>query len=79
MIAPHGGKLVNRLLEGSAREALLEKAAGLPSITLNSRECSDLEMIAVGAMSPLQGFMNQADYEGFRQAITDGRIEAGAA
>ncbi|MBC8328030.1 MAG: sulfate adenylyltransferase [Planctomycetes bacterium] len=64
MIAPHGGTLVNRLLAGAERETLLKKAAGLPSITLNSRECSDLEMIAVGAMSPLQGFMNQADYEG---------------
>jgi len=76
MIAPHGGTLVNRLLEGAERDALLEKAAGLPSITLNSRECSDLEMIAVGAMSPLQGFMNQADYEGVveNMRLADGTL-----
>ncbi len=74
MIAPHGGTLVNRLLEGADRDALLEKAAGLPSITLNSREASDLEMIAVGAMSPLQGFMNQADYEG---VVEDMRLADG--
>jgi ATP sulfurylase len=74
MIAPHGGTLVNRLLEGADRDALLEKAAGLPSITLNSREASDLEMIAVGAMSPLQGFMNHADYEG---VVEDMRLADG--
>ena len=64
MIAPHGGTLINRLVEGDERDALLAKAAGLPAITLNSREASDLEMIAVGAMSPLEGFMVEADYSG---------------
>ena len=62
MITPHGGTLINRLVEGAAAASLLEKAAGLPSMTLNSREISDLEMITVGAMSPLQGFMGEEDY-----------------
>ncbi len=63
MIAPHGGKLVNRMVTGAEREALLARAAQLPVLVLNSRESSDLEMIAVGAMSPLEGFMGQADYD----------------
>ncbi|MBC8404961.1 MAG: sulfate adenylyltransferase [Planctomycetes bacterium] len=63
MYAPHGGTLINRLVTGAERDALLAKAANLPAITLNSREMSDLEMIAVGAMSPLCGFMGQADYD----------------
>ena len=63
MITPHGGTLVNRMVEGAERDALIAKAAGLPVVTLNSREASDLEMIAVGAMSPLHGFMGQADYD----------------
>ncbi|NQU48967.1 MAG: sulfate adenylyltransferase [Planctomycetes bacterium] len=63
MYAPHGGTLINRLVTGAERDALLAKAANLPAITLNSRETSDLEMIAVGAMSPLCGFMGQADYD----------------
>lgn len=63
MIAPHGGTLINRVVDGAEREALLAKAAGLPQFTLNSREASDLEMIATGAMSPLEGFMGQADYD----------------
>ncbi len=62
MYAPHGGTLINRLVSGAEAEALLAKAADLPAITLNSRETSDLEMIATGAMSPLTGFMCQEDY-----------------
>lgn len=63
VIAAHGGKLINRVVTGSDREKLLEKASGLPKITLNSREMSDLDMIACGALSPLEGFMGQKDYE----------------
>lgn len=42
---------------------LRERAPELTHITLNARETADLDLIAVGAMSPLTGFMNQADYE----------------
>jgi sulfate adenylyltransferase len=76
MIAPHGGTLINRVVEGDERDALLAKAAGLPVVTLNSREASDLEMIAVGAMSPLEGFMNEADYNG---VVNDMHLASGAA
>ena len=62
MIKPHGGKLVNRFVEGKEREALDERVPGMPSIQLNAREMSDLEMIATGAMSPLEGFMTREDY-----------------
>jgi len=51
------------MVEGAERDALLAKAAGLPQFVLNSRETSDLEMIATGAMSPLEGFMGQADFD----------------
>ena len=61
-IAPHGGTLINRIARGHEREALAQKAAGLTQVPLASREISDLEMIATGAMSPLTGFMTQADY-----------------
>jgi len=62
-IAAHGGKLINRIIEGAEKDALLAKAASLPQITLNSREMSDLDMIACGALSPLEGFMGQKDYD----------------
>ena len=62
LIEPHGGKLVNRILEGKEREVVAEKAQKLKKVTLNDREVSDLEMIAIGAFSPLEGFMNNDDY-----------------
>ncbi|NQU06961.1 MAG: sulfate adenylyltransferase, partial [Candidatus Abyssubacteria bacterium] len=62
MIRPHGGKLVNRFVEGNEREELEERVPNMPALRLNAREMSDLEMIATGAMSPLEGFMTQEDY-----------------
>ncbi|GAB2696028.1 sulfate adenylyltransferase [Paenibacillus thermoaerophilus] len=63
LIEPHGGELVNRLVEGAAREQLLEQAAGLEAIRISSWTISDIDCIAVGAFSPLTGFMNERDYE----------------
>jgi sulfate adenylyltransferase len=62
-IAPHGGKLVNRYVSGDAAGALRERAQGLTKIHLADRRLSDLEMIGCGAFSPLEGFMNRADYD----------------
>jgi len=61
-IAPHGGRLVNRIVEDGRREALLAECRSLPRIRLSSRQQCDLEMIAVGAFSPLEGFMCEADF-----------------
>jgi len=62
-IAPHGGQLVNRIATHNQRHEFLEKADFLPRVQLTKRATSDLEMIAIGALSPLTGFMEQADYE----------------
>jgi sulfate adenylyltransferase len=62
-IAPHGGQLVNRIATHNQRQEFLEKAEFLPRVQLDKRAISDLEMIAIGALSPLTGFMEQADYE----------------
>jgi sulfate adenylyltransferase len=65
-IPAHGGKLINRELTGVEREALLEKTSAMPKINLRPREVSDLEMIANGAFSPLEGFMGEDDYVSVR-------------
>jgi sulfate adenylyltransferase len=57
LIKPHGGHLVDRL---DARPANVES---LETLTLTSREVSDLDMLATGALSPLEGFMGRDDYE----------------
>ena len=63
MNTPHGGTLVNRMVTGSERTALAEKSNSLPRIELDAWALSDLEMIAIGAFSPLEGFMSRQDYE----------------
>jgi len=61
-IAAHGGTLVNREVTGVERETLLERVPSMPRVELRRREVSDLEMIAIGAFSPLEGFMCEEDY-----------------
>jgi sulfate adenylyltransferase len=58
LIRPHGGELVDRT---GARPDDLD---ALEVVTLTSREVSDLDMLASGALSPLTGFMGREDYEG---------------
>ncbi|HIW31525.1 MAG TPA: sulfate adenylyltransferase [Candidatus Paenibacillus intestinavium] len=62
-IKPHGGELVNRVIEGEKREQLLAAAAQLPKISVSTWAISDMDLIGVGAFSPLKGFMNEADYQ----------------
>src|SRR5712692_7095065 len=61
-VGPHGGRLVDRVLRGEPLIEARDRAASLKRISLNARMMSDVELLAVGAYSPLEGFMNQADY-----------------
>ena len=63
-VPPHGGKLIPLLSQGEDLNRGLNKARRLPQVKLGSREVSDLIMLAMGAFSPLRGFMTRADYEG---------------
>ncbi len=60
---PHGGRLLNLIASPDEPAALAAKAAELPSVTLSQRDLSDVEMLGIGAFSPLDGFMTRADYE----------------
>ena len=62
-IPAHGGRLVNRIVQGSERDRLLGKANDLKKLTLTRRKLCDIEMLAVGAYSPLEGYMGRKDYE----------------
>jgi sulfate adenylyltransferase len=73
-IAAHGGTLINRLATPEQKAVFLEKADHLPRVTLDERAASDLVMIAIGAFSPLTGFMGKADYE---PVVTDMRLAHG--
>lgn len=74
LIEPYGGELVNLLVP---RAELVEKttyANSLPYVQVSSRVVCDLELLTVGAFSPLRGFMNQAD---FRSVLDTMRLADG--
>ena len=62
MIEPHGGKLINKIVSEEEKKILKDKIFFFKSIKLNKRQISDVEMIATGAFSPLEGFMGKEDY-----------------
>ena len=61
--APHGGTLVDRQLRGEMKNAVADRANALTRVPLSPMAASDLELLAVGALSPLTGFMTRSDYE----------------
>jgi sulfate adenylyltransferase len=75
-IQPHGGTLINRIAEGAEREGLLELAKGLYQLKINSWTISDLDLIGVGAFSPLTGFLAEEDYNSVveRMRLADGTV-----
>jgi sulfate adenylyltransferase len=74
LIAPHGGTLIDRSLPPQRAAEATATAAELPSITLSAKQSCDLEMLAVGAFSPLDGFTGAAD---FRSICRDARLSDG--
>jgi sulfate adenylyltransferase len=62
-IQPHGGKLISRLCGEEEKGELLARARELPKSVLSTREVSDLELLATGVYSPLQGFMTSDAYK----------------
>ncbi len=70
LISPHGGKLVNLIAPPGRAAELKSAAATLPQIVLGEREQCDLELLAVGAFSPLTGFMGAADFDAVCDRVT---------
>jgi len=74
LVPPHGGRLLPLLVAGDKRQEGLEEAKMMPRVELNSKEASDLIMLAMGAFSPLGGFLKKQDYE---SVVAGMRLENG--
>jgi sulfate adenylyltransferase len=70
MNQPHGGVLVNRIATGARKEELEAKAKTIFNLTVEDRYGADIEMIAVGAFSPITGFMGKGDCESAIENMT---------
>ena len=75
LVPPHGSDTLKPLLlTGKEREEALKLASTLPTITISSRERGDLIMLGIGGFTPLNGFMNQADWQG---VVDEMRLKSG--
>jgi sulfate adenylyltransferase len=72
--SPHGGRLTERLVAADRAGALAAEAARLPAVRLDGRGLADLECLAVGAFSPLTGFLGGADHAA---VVEQGRLASG--
>jgi sulfate adenylyltransferase len=74
LIDPHGGELVDLLVAAGERDELAQRAAGLATVTLSTRQAADLELLAVGGFSPLRGFQGSDDW---RAVVEEMRLADG--
>ncbi len=74
LISPHGGELKELYLDSDAAAAERKKARDYPSWDLTPRQVCDIELLLNGAFSPLEGFLNRADYDG---VVKDMRLSDG--
>jgi sulfate adenylyltransferase len=74
LIAPHGGKLVNLIVDEARAAELKEASRDWPSWDLTPRQLCDLELLMNGGFSPLTGFLKQHDYE---RVVREARLDDG--
>jgi sulfate adenylyltransferase len=62
LIEPYGGRLIHLACRPEEAEQAKARAGTLPSISISERSVCDLELLATGAFSPLEGFMGQESH-----------------
>ena len=76
LIMPHGGELINLIVDEKRKKILQDLSLHIPSIILPKYRLCDLELLMNGAFSPLSGFMTHPDYESVldRMHLQDGTL-----
>ena len=74
LISPYGGKLIDLRVSPEKLEDRKTYAGTLPSIQISDRAQCDLELLAVGAFSPLDRFMGEAD---LKKVVEEMRLTSG--
>jgi sulfate adenylyltransferase len=74
MIEPHGGRLVDRRVNGKHADQIREEITATPAITLDWSHYQDLVNIGTGRFSPLEGFLTRND---FLKVVHDMTLEDG--
>ena len=75
LIPPHGGTLVNLMVDEDQAAALKAESRDWPSHDLTPRQSCDLELLLGGGFSPLTGFMPRRDYD---RVCAEMRLAGGA-
>ncbi|MGH7662112.1 MAG: adenylyl-sulfate kinase [Vulcanimicrobiaceae bacterium] len=68
-IDAHGGTLANRLADRETEHELRAQASGMQRIVVDRCSIHDIDLIGIGAYSPLDGFMGPADYENVLESM----------
>ncbi|MBN1274275.1 MAG: sulfate adenylyltransferase [Candidatus Aminicenantes bacterium] len=63
MIAPHGGKLIERYVDDERKKEIIENRGDRPSLQIHLDLVSDVENITTGVFSPLEGFLRESDFK----------------
>lgn len=71
----HGGRLIDLVLKGDGRERACREITGMPTVTVNHELAGDIQNIATGVFSPLEGFMGKDD---FNSVLYNKRLANGA-
>lgn len=63
LVSPHGGQLVDLLVDDERRAELQAASSEMPDLALSARQLCDLELLLCGGFSPLRGFLGREDHD----------------